>query len=59
MSILLRGSRQTLPMIHQAAQAECGLACMAMIANYHGLEIDLSSIRSRYAPSLRGMNLLT
>jgi ATP-binding cassette subfamily B protein RaxB len=34
-----------LPEIHQAATTECGLACLAMIASYHGRQSDLNTLR--------------
>lgn len=46
-----------LPMIHQSEAAECGLACLAMVANFHGHELDLSSLRRRFDSSLKGMHL--
>ena len=36
---------------------ECGLACLTMIANYHGLDTDLGTCRRRFQPSLRGTTL--
>ena len=51
------GWSRRLPMILQTEAAECGLACLAMIASYHGCEIDIASLRQRYALSLRGMTL--
>lgn len=43
--------------VYQTAIAECGLACLCMIARFHGANIDLQSLRTRYgAPSQRGMN---
>ncbi|HEX3683999.1 MAG TPA: peptidase domain-containing ABC transporter [Bryobacteraceae bacterium] len=50
-------SKHRLPLIFQTAAAECGLACLAMVANYHGLRIDLATIRQRFCLSLRGMTL--
>lgn len=46
-----------LQMIYQAEAAECGLACLAMVANFHGHEFDLSSLRRRFDSSLKGMSL--
>lgn len=43
--------------VRQTEVAECGLASLTMIANYHGLDIDLGSMRRRFAPSLRGAAL--
>ncbi|MDP5151889.1 peptidase domain-containing ABC transporter [Rheinheimera baltica] len=44
-------------MIYQSEAAECGLACITMIADYHGHQINLATVRSRYAVSLKGANL--
>ena len=49
------GSR--LPDIRQAEAAECGLACVAMIAGYHGRHMDLATLRRRYPISVRGTSL--
>lgn len=49
--------RRRPPVILQAERTECGLACLAMVASYHGFEHDLSSLRSRLAPSMRGVTL--
>lgn len=51
------GWHRRLPMILQTEAAECGLACIAMIARYHGHDIDLVSIRRRFSTSLKGVNL--
>jgi ATP-binding cassette subfamily B protein RaxB len=37
--------RSTLPMIFQTEIAECGLACLAMIANYYGKYSDIRTLR--------------
>jgi ATP-binding cassette subfamily B protein RaxB len=50
-------SRSRVRLIRQTEIAECGLAAIAMIANYHGLNIDLGTLRRRFAPSLRGAAL--
>lgn len=44
-------------MFHQAEVAECGLACFAMVASYHGHDVDLNGLRQRYALSLKGATL--
>ena len=46
-----------LPMIHQVEVAECGLACLAMIASYHGYETDLLTLRREFSISLKGSKL--
>lgn len=53
-----RGARR-LPVIRQSEATECGLACLAMIAAYHGHRIDLGSLRLRHPVSLLGANLKT
>jgi ATP-binding cassette, subfamily B, bacterial CvaB/MchF/RaxB len=50
-------SRPRLPLYLQSEAAECGLACLAMIASYHGQDADLGSLRRRLAVSLKGLNL--
>jgi ATP-binding cassette subfamily B protein RaxB len=51
------GGQRRLPNILQTEAAECGLACLAMIASYHGHRIDLNTLRRRYPVSLRGVTL--
>ena len=46
-----------LPMIRQTEVAECGLACLAMIASYHGYETDLLTLRRQFSISLKGSKL--
>lgn len=46
-----------LPVITASEAAECGLACMAMIARFHGHDLDLNGLRQRYALSLAGASL--
>ena len=45
------------PMILQSEAPECGIACVAMIASYHGFRTDLSAMRLRLAPSMKGVTL--
>src|SRR4051794_2133001 len=49
--------RGFLPVIRQTEAAECGLACLAMVAFYHGHRTDMNSLRRRYAVSLKGVTL--
>src|SRR5690606_10299492 len=51
------GWRRRLPVIVQTEAAECGLACLAMIAGYHGRRIDLATLRRRNLVSLKGATL--
>lgn len=45
------------PIIEAAEAAECGLACLAMIASYYGHNIDLSGLRQRMSVSMQGITL--
>jgi ATP-binding cassette subfamily B protein RaxB len=46
-----------LPMVLQTEGAECGLACLAMIAGYHGNACDMAELRRRFGLSLKGATL--
>ncbi len=46
-----------LPMILQTESTECALACLTMIASYHGHDVDLAGLRRRFPTSLKGSNL--
>ncbi len=50
-------ARKRLPMIFQAESSECALACLAMVADYHGLKTTLIELRERYAISMKGATL--
>jgi ATP-binding cassette, subfamily B, bacterial CvaB/MchF/RaxB len=49
--------RRVLPVIRQTEATECGLACLAMVACYHGHRIDINSLRRRHPVSLNGVTL--
>ena len=49
--------RRRLPIILASEAAECGLACLAMVARYHGHDVDLNGLRQRFSLSLTGMSL--
>src|SRR3954453_24130208 len=49
--------KRRLPVYLQAEAAECGLACLAMIASYHRYRVDLAALRRRFPVSLRGVTL--
>lgn len=51
------GYRRKLPLILQSEAAECGLACLAMVAGYYGHLVDLAALRRRFSLSLKGINL--
>jgi len=42
-----------LPALLQTEATECGVACMAMVASYHGYRTDVASLRRRFPVSLQ------
>lgn len=50
-------SRNRVKLVRQSEITECGLASLAMIANFYGLNIDLGTLRRRFAPSPQGATL--
>jgi ATP-binding cassette subfamily B protein RaxB len=56
-SLLHLHGRSRLPTLLQNEASECGLACLAMIASFHGHRIDLNTLRRRYPVSLSGVTL--
>ena len=55
-SFLMFGGKRV-PIVLQTEAAECGLACLAMIAGWHGHRTDLAALRARFLLSLKGVNL--
>lgn len=51
------GWRRRLPMMLQIEAAECGVACLAMVANFHGHDVTLAVLRRRFSSSLKGATL--
>lgn len=51
------GLRRKLPLILQTEATECGLACVAMVAGYHGLRTDLATLRRIFLVSVKGSTL--
>lgn len=52
----LTGGRR-MPLLRQAEAAECGLACVGMVAGFHGHQTDLATLRREYPISLKGATL--
>ncbi|MEW6991957.1 peptidase domain-containing ABC transporter [Colwelliaceae bacterium 6441] len=50
--------QKKLPLILQSEATECGLACLAMVAGFHGHQTDLLSLRRKFNLSLAGATLL-
>ncbi len=57
LSLLQFSGSQKLPVTLQTEVAECGLACLSMVASYHGHRIDLGTLRRQYPISMRGVTL--
>ena len=51
------GVGSQLPLILQTEATECGLACLGMVASYHGYRTDLASLRRKFSISLKGVTL--
>lgn len=51
-------SRRKMPVIQQNEVAECGLACLAMVAGFYGYRCSLSELRNRFNLSLQGSTLI-
>lgn len=56
---LTLGVKRRVPRILQTEAAECGLACVGMIAGFHGHHQSLASLRGRFPVSLKGATLAT
>ncbi|HFC7720864.1 TPA: cysteine peptidase family C39 domain-containing protein, partial [Neisseria meningitidis] len=44
------GLKKKLPVILQTEISECGLACLAAVAGFHGFHTNLRALRSKYCP---------
>ncbi|MRV74357.1 ATP-binding cassette domain-containing protein [Duganella sp. FT92W] len=51
------GLGRKLPLILQTEATECGLACLGMVAGFHGHHANLASLRQRFSVSLKGATL--
>ena len=49
--------RSRTPLVLQTEAAECGLACLAMVAAAYGHRTDLAALRQRFSISLKGVTL--
>ena len=50
-------AHRRLPVFLQSEAAECGLACLGMVAAYWGNALDPAGLRRRFAVSLKGSSL--
>ncbi|UEO01138.1 peptidase domain-containing ABC transporter [Acidiferrobacter thiooxydans] len=51
------GFRRPMPTILQSEISECGLACLVMVAAFHGYHSDIATMRRRFGASLKGTGL--
>ena len=51
------GFGSKLPLLLQTEATECGLACLGMVAGFHGYRTDLAALRGRFPVSLKGATL--
>ncbi|ACY15510.1 peptidase domain-containing ABC transporter [Haliangium ochraceum] len=49
--------KNKLPTLYQTESSECALACLAMVAGYHGLDISMLELRERFPISMKGATL--
>jgi ATP-binding cassette subfamily B protein RaxB len=57
MKDLAFGFGHKLPLLLQTEAAECGLACLGMIAGYYGYNTDLAGLRRQFSVSQKGITL--
>ncbi|MCX7090399.1 MAG: peptidase domain-containing ABC transporter [Legionellales bacterium] len=57
-TVLRFRKKAKLPMILQEEMAECAHACIAMIVNFWGCKLSLSTLRGLHHTSVRGVNVL-
>lgn len=51
------GFSAKLPVMLQTEAAECGVACLGMVAGFHGYRSDLATLRRQFPVSLKGATL--
>ena len=56
-TVALLRDRRRLAVVQGVEAAECGLACMTMIARYYGHDVDLNGLRQRFSLSMAGATL--
>jgi ATP-binding cassette subfamily B protein RaxB len=49
--------RRRVPLLYQTEAAECGIACLAMIASFHGATVAVATLRRHFAVSMHGATL--
>jgi ATP-binding cassette subfamily B protein len=49
--------RREFPIVHQIDETDCGVACLAMVAKWHGIEVPLPSLRDVVGTTVSGTTL--
>jgi ABC-type bacteriocin/lantibiotic exporter with double-glycine peptidase domain/CRP-like cAMP-binding protein len=49
--------RRQFPIVHQIDSRDCGVACLAMVAKWYGIEVALSSLRDVVGTTVSGTTL--
>jgi ABC-type bacteriocin/lantibiotic exporter with double-glycine peptidase domain/CRP-like cAMP-binding protein len=49
--------RRQFPIVHQIDERDCGAACLAMVANWYGIQVPLSSLRDLVGTTVSGTTL--
>lgn len=49
--------RKSMPLVLQQEAAECGLACLAMVAQHYGASLQIEDLRAQFDVSTRGTSL--
>jgi ABC-type bacteriocin/lantibiotic exporter with double-glycine peptidase domain/CRP-like cAMP-binding protein len=49
--------RRQFPIVNQIDETDCGVACLAMVAKWHGIEVPISSLRDAIGTTVSGASL--
>jgi len=49
--------KRSMRAVLQSGSQECGLSCLVMVAEFHGLDLDLRAVRQKFSVSVKGVNL--
>jgi ATP-binding cassette, subfamily B, bacterial CvaB/MchF/RaxB len=51
------GAKGRVRHLRQTQSAECGIVCLAMVAQHHEYDVSIAALRRRFSPSTRGIAL--
>ena len=49
--------KRNLPLVFQTERTDCALSCIVMVANFHGIPLNLMELKSIYPQYKKGVNL--